>query len=262
MKSVKIFIFTLFVTLLLSNCELFIINPPEQTPQPPALPSTENFTIPLDKFDTICGGENNLNHDLAAKLAMTWHDNLSEFRRIIDLYAVCQQSNGQHFGGDTWYWQVYFSDSVFELYATNFSDNEILIEAYINPRVDQGNSDSTHKVLEGYFFPEKQNGNFTLYSKEIQLTINWTNEHIVYYLDDNSTEKQLTFKLENNLYHYKFIQKQNSDTVYVLQSIDENWGKIKNFQVFRDYDWHCWDNDYQNTDCDNLPYNFRCLNVF
>ncbi len=253
MKLLKSKIISFIIILLFSSCELFIIHQPEPDIQPPELPPAETFTIPLNKFDTIFGDETHYNYDIAAKMAISWKDYISVFQRLFDFYSICQQSNGQHFGGDTWYWQVFFRDSVFELYATSFSDNEILIEAYINPRVDQGNSDSTNKVLEGYYFPGKQSGNFSFISKEKQLTINWANNHIVYFWYDNTANsgKNLLFKTQQNIYLYNFIRNQNTDTIYVHQSINENWGKIKNYNIFSDYNWHCWDNELQNTDCDD-----------
>ncbi len=253
MKSLKHIILALLATIIFSNCEIFIIHQPEPESKPPQLPSTQAFTIPLNKFDTVFGTENHLNYDIAAKQALNWKVFLQKFDQIINFYTICQQSNGQHFGGDTWYWQVFFHDSVFELYATSFTNNEVLIEAYINPQIDQGNSDSTNKVLEGYYFPEKQSGNFTFITKENRLTVNWVNDFIVYFSDDNSlnSDRKLLFQTGQNLYLYNYVSNNEQDTAYVQQSISENWGKIKYYSAFGNNNWHCWDNDLENTDCDD-----------
>ncbi len=252
-----LYILLIINILLLTNCHFTITINDTSEEAAPQLPSTDDFTINLSYLiDTTTNGENHYNWQGAINAAETWKRYAKGFDTIFEYYTAMQLASPQHFGGDTWFWKILSSRFDLIIYATYLPLNQIYYEGFYQQNISPYKK---IKFLDGTYYPNSLYGNFDFFSGPEKLNIEWRKtENIINYTytpdtltDSVNLEDKLQFKAVSNYMYLFLTANQNQDTATIILNYNSS-GAIRYYKFFKDYQWHCWDENLEDCECEDM----------
>ena len=245
----KIIYIIFLLSLILNGCQW--INDNEEKGDAPTLPTADEFIVKMNFVGITSRDDSYSNWNAAVKATSDWEKKLDEYHKIFDLLKICSGSTPEYFSTNTWYWRIDMDTSIFELYATKFSETETFIEGYLERTNYNKKTTDSLKIISGYYFPNSLNGNFELYQNKDTLIINWTQNYINYTVTNPSLDiKQLHTQKLGYATNYLITYRIYKDTAKIILNYN-NSGKINFYPLLKDKSWHCWDTEHKNTDCDD-----------
>ncbi len=235
----------------------------------PDLPDKETFTfnnlfLVTDSLNYSIKDYTQYNWILAASKFFEWNMLVGDNIKLS--YSALQKAylyEAMPFDTKTWYWEYDFSENdnnytVF-LYATSEIDSSLFWEMYLSVNESEkglvlsGKNNKFFTQGQWLFYREK-------YSSNEILKIDWIKNDTALIVDFTNVYSNSIFKgssleiiynyADTNFVSYIFTNARNLRKSYIELNTTVGSGKVKDFYVFGDSLWHCWDSNFVDIECE------------
>jgi hypothetical protein len=277
MKTINIlnFLFAGLILFAYTSCEK------DETPDAPELPPAASLSMDFSDFSDseygssttkfFSGDQAGLSYGNYAHAALTvtgWSIAAALVTTIPTIsYAAILETEPVYMGDNSWQWETTFApegspDSYSaRLTAERVSNEEYKAEMYISKSGALGYED--FKWFEGTIRYDKTHASWTLYENpsnpnavlDVEWNKDWEKEtyDIAYTnVKEAGTEygSYIMFEvLEDMVFDARYTITHTQNTVLIEWNRENKSGHVKDPGKFGDEEWHCWDENYLNTDC-------------
>lgn len=240
----------------------------KEAPQLPSL-NTFNFEpaeLESDTLISVLKTNDYFNWWVAASEVTIWKNFI---KKNIELPFVAIKTaylyEPSFFADRTWLWEYKFTnDSVesnIDLYGTFEVDNSIFWEMYVS-----NNGSEPLLILQGQTNENQTQGTWTFYKYvftpidvlQVDWILNDSALNVTYintYKQNNATSSSVDLFYpiaDTSVMYLNFYNSRDNSRSNVELNSFTNTGKVKNFYVFKDSLWHCWNANLTNDDfCTN-----------
>ncbi len=229
---------------------------------PPQIP--DFITYKLDFQDLELEKKGNSNWFVAASKLNEWTSLISENINLpFNSLSAAHWHKAEFFADNIWNWEFDLIDLnssyLINLFGTIEADSSVLWEMFYSDV-----KDVQIQMLQGKSDKENTQGSWSFYKYVYQkidvLKIDWKNadsalivNYFNIYEQSNNFGDILKISYLNDDCYYNvkldFYSKKNDNTSKVELNKFLGYGRIKDYSIFNDSLWHCWDIQKNNSDC-------------
>ena len=240
--------------------------------QVPQLPPVESFLMDFSDFTTFPDTADNKksvpaygNFTYSFVTVSVW--NLLTTAALTVPAAVYLESfnhTPESMGDDVWEWTYSVEPYTARLVTTRISNEQFTAEMYISKMGEGAFED--FKWFEGTVRYDHTHANWKLYespANNVQwLDIQWAKDweagaSEITYMNVKAGSQELgsyiTYGIhEDPMYDAYYTVVTASNEVYIQYNTKSKAGRVKSPDHFKDSDWHCWNEQFQDTDCGEI----------